>query len=624
MIMITLVSLFITVLIVRFSLISNLLFAGDDVYIPKSEVKYSKIPENETYQFDSDVSAQILDLDQPPISDFDSSDSSANSCPPLVSIAQTLNIEKELNTKMGQPITVEIQPGPNGWQPCPFQDDTPDDKINDDVDCFENDILQINASGKMNIFSESQHESDDFITANQEEEETPIDNDDKEQLDTQSEKYYEENEMMKSNSTSKSKLKSKFFNSTNSQNVLLLLKDLIYFHGILKVKLIAGSAEIFGYPLELNCVHTANSPRGHSYVYIKSTASITTLQTTYDSKLFEEQLRNEFKSTYLQSDLNEICDNFDANTDAILLLERSATNHSVNMIKKYMKQGVFPIEKTFNRRRNFYATEAIIDCQIFQNTVTGLEISKQWTTANMEINGNSRCLVAGGKGVGKSTLIRYLINTNVQKYRKMLLIDLDIGQPELFVPQTISATVVDGPILGVGYLQNSMPIKSYLFGEINVLISPIQYYACVCKLLQFCNANEQCRDMPWIVNTMGYNRGFGSELIAAIICKLCPSIVVQIDGRRANDNFDWKLNPQNVNDFKFNIFNNNDKEQIEAKRINEYMYYNWKAVSKHEKTKEWNILPKDLRLAMILSRLGDILRWADSDVQSLWDVQPIW
>lgn len=540
--------------------------------------------------------------------------SSASSCPQLVSLyqTQTKHVEQELHTKMGQPTTEEIQPGPMGWQKCPFEDDDEKYTTNDDDDddnMFELTTTTVIQPSEMSF--ESQQEIDSQTDDND-----ILNDDDNVDDDTQSEKMYKENEiqewMIKSTLT---KSKSKFFNSTNSQYVILLLKDVIYFHGILKLKLIAGSAEIFGYQLELNKMITANSPRGHSYVYVQAAKS----QRITD---FKNNFKSEFCSTFLRNDLNEICDTFNENTDAILLLERSATNHSVNMIKKYMKQGVFPIEKTFNRRRNFYITESIIDCQIFQNTVTGLEISKQWQTANVQIQPNSRVIVTGGKGVGKSTLIRYLINKNIQHFGKILLIDLDIGQPELFVPQTINATIVDMPILGVGYLQNVQPIKSLLFGEVNVLISPIQYYVCVCELLEFCQQNEQCLTMPWIVNTMGYNRGFGSELMATVIRQLCPSIVIQIDGRRASDNFNWKLNATNVNEYKFHIFN--DENIKRSKIINEYEYYNWKAISKHEKTKEWNILPKDLRLAMILSRLGDILRCADGDVQSLCDIQSIW
>ena len=48
-----------------------------------------------------------------------------------------------------------------------------------------------------------------------------------------------------------------------------------------------------------------------------------------------------------------------------------------------------------------------------------------------------RLLVAGGKGVGKSTLVRFLVNRLISELKgPVLVVDLDPGQAEFTVPGT--------------------------------------------------------------------------------------------------------------------------------------------------------------------------------------------
>lgn len=402
-----------------------------------------------------------------------------------------------------------------------------------------------------------------------------------------------------------------FFNSSNSRQVLMLLKTKVYFHGALSIRLLAGQANVFGYELQRNKTVIANSPRGHSFLYL----SPSTQHHTENDANLNLHLK-ELCEAFVSSDLEQIMTNFDGSTDAIVLLENDASNKSIFMIEKYMKQAVFPNVNTFNNRRTFLHTESILRCQFFQRTKTGLTINNQWE--DIVMTSISRQIIIGGKGVGKSTLVRYLINKNLKEFKKILLIDLDIGQPEMFVPQTVSATVITEPILGPGYLQNESPYKSYLFGDVNVLASPIKYLKCVLKLLKHCSTCEEFKTMPWVINTMGYNRGFGLELIVGILRALNPTDLIQIQARRSIDNFEKILNTDEVNDFCFNIF----KDEVQDMQSDcSYSTYICNTMSKGEQKKAWDISPKDLRFAMILSKLGNILQ---GNANWITDVRPVW
>lgn len=67
-----------------------------------------------------------------------------------------------------------------------------------------------------------------------------------------------------------------------------------------------------------------------------------------------------------------------------------------------------------------------------------------------------RLVLCGGTGVGKSTLLRYLVNKVLNVHEKVLVLDFDPGQSEFTVMGCVSAVVVDKPVFGPNFchLQN--------------------------------------------------------------------------------------------------------------------------------------------------------------------------
>lgn len=389
----------------------------------------------------------------------------------------------------------------------------------------------------------------------------------------------------------------KFYNSVNSRHVLLLLRRTLHFHGSLHVKLIAGKATAFGYDLQLNKTFTVHSPRGHGLICLIPTSSA-------DGNQPNLSVLDDLKDDFYVQDLNYLREEFDGGNDAILLLERDQTNKGVNMIERYMRETVFPNINAFNNESPFYSSEFVLRCKFLNEPANGLVLNDEWSTLNL--TDNSKLITIGGKGVGKSTFVRHLINSNFDKFQKFLFIDLDIGQPELFVPQTLSATVVTEPILGPGYLQNFKPAKAVLFGDINVLPDPIKYWRCVVEIHKFCASNAEFARIPWIINTMGYSRGFGSELIACILKIFKPTDLVQIQSRLNMENFDQIMRTAVVNDFKFNVFKNEMKQISGSCKYTTHVFNAARGRGNHKQT---DMNAKDIRYTMILAKLGNCLKF---------------
>lgn len=398
----------------------------------------------------------------------------------------------------------------------------------------------------------------------------------------------------------------KFFNAINSRHVLLLLRKVIYFHGNLNVTLLGGRATIFGYELQANKSVTVHSPRGNGLIFIEPQPS--------DGRNSLPAL-DALSADFFSNDIAAVRNEFDYKTDAVLLLERDMNNKGLLMIDRYMREMMLPNINAFNNAREFYSSEFVLHTTFSDRPAKGLTLKDEWSS--IVLHKHSKLVTIGGKGVGKSTFVRYTINANLAKNPQFLFIDLDIGQPECFVPQTLSVQVLNEPILGPGYLRNVKPLKSVFFGDINAVPNPIKYLQCVTEIYKFCATNKECRNMPWLINTMGYSRGFGNELIACILKIFQPSDVVQIQSKDYLHNFDRIISADVVNAWKFNIFHT---EMSSVQRPCNFRTHLFDAFDRDQANGKVEMKSSDHRYAMILSKLGDCLK---SNSDWLSSVRPL-
>jgi polynucleotide 5'-hydroxyl-kinase GRC3/NOL9 len=72
------------------------------------------------------------------------------------------------------------------------------------------------------------------------------------------------------------------------------------------------------------------------------------------------------------------------------------------------------------------------------------------------LEGQSRGVMCGGKGAGKSTFLRYCVNRLLFR-GPVLVVDLDPGQAEFTVAGNVSATIVDKPLIGPNFTHLKTP-----------------------------------------------------------------------------------------------------------------------------------------------------------------------
>ncbi|XP_063626820.1 polynucleotide 5'-hydroxyl-kinase NOL9 [Cydia splendana] len=157
----------------------------------------------------------------------------------------------------------------------------------------------------------------------------------------------------------------------------------------------------------------------------------------------------------------------------------------------------------------------------------------------------SRGIVCGGKGSGKSSFLRYYVNKMLSR-GPALVLDLDPGQSEFTPAGSVSATVVEEPLLGPAFTHLKTPERMLNIGIINTMDNPRRYATAVQQLIAYCHSEPRFRDLPWIVNTMGMVNALGLQFMALITILLQPTFILQIDSKNPKKRYAHYLDSDTV------------------------------------------------------------------------------
>ena len=137
-----------------------------------------------------------------------------------------------------------------------------------------------------------------------------------------------------------------------------------------------------------------------------------------------------------------------------------------------------------------------------------------------------RLLVCGSSGTGKSTFARCISNALVQRYRRLVFIDTDVGQPEMNPPGMVTAQLITETRIGAPVASNRMvPICARFLGETSPREEPdiyAEYVEQVCKDGISFASEMQC---PIVINSDGWLSGIGAQLLCHLKQQVNPSHV---------------------------------------------------------------------------------------------------
>ncbi|KAG8900022.1 Polynucleotide 5'-hydroxyl-kinase grc3 [Tulasnella sp. 403] len=156
-------------------------------------------------------------------------------------------------------------------------------------------------------------------------------------------------------------------------------------------------------------------------------------------------------------------------------------------------------------------------------------------------------LIKGPRKVGKSTFSRILLNRLTRVYRQVAYLECDLGQAEFSPSGMVSLHVIKRPIFGPPFSHLQWPIAAHYIGSDSPRSSPHHYISAIAALLQTHKSDiqyapfEGAEDLvdkrnhsmtPLVINTSGWTRGMGGDLLRQIQELARPTHIFDIDGQR--------------------------------------------------------------------------------------------
>uniref|UniRef100_A0A7M4EWV9 Polynucleotide 5'-hydroxyl-kinase NOL9 n=1 Tax=Crocodylus porosus TaxID=8502 RepID=A0A7M4EWV9_CROPO len=165
---------------------------------------------------------------------------------------------------------------------------------------------------------------------------------------------------------------------------------------------------------------------------------------------------------------------------------------------------------------------------VSESTVLAIEELVQ--ACREENDGVPVILVCGPKCVGKSTFNRYLINLLLNHLPCVEYLECDLGQTEFTPPGCVSLMNISDPFLGPPFTHQRTPRKMVYYGDVSCDQDTERYIDTVKYVF-----NSYKKEVPLVINTMGWVKGVGLLLLIDIIRLLSPSHIVQISAEDFKD-----------------------------------------------------------------------------------------
>ncbi|XP_043279847.1 polynucleotide 5'-hydroxyl-kinase NOL9 [Venturia canescens] len=344
----------------------------------------------------------------------------------------------------------------------------------------------------------------------------------------------------------------RFYSFRNKVLVIMETDCKFSFHGKLKLRVLWGAIRVYGYSVSSESRKSTlsiYSPRAYSPVAIE--AIETEMMDKGISniwKILEEDCEDPKLAKSLQSDVKAVEEGW-----AVLLLE-NFDNSLTNFLSMNFPHHLFPrVDDPSNlswrdSRRAEVVLQANLRFGISYDKIVidsrGIDDVADAICYDWETKENSRTVIAGGKGVGKSTMARYLVNKLLATSESVIFLDLDLGQTEFTPAACLSITIVDEPLLGPNFTHLKIPYFQFYLGSVDVTRCLEQYVDGVKKLVELLNEDSKLSHRPIVINTMGFCKGIGADLINYILKILLPTDVIQILSKRSKNNFNDTLSRQ--------------------------------------------------------------------------------
>ncbi|KAJ2948613.1 hypothetical protein O0L34_g7867 [Tuta absoluta] len=392
-----------------------------------------------------------------------------------------------------------------------------------------------------------------------------------------------------------------------NNNCILILKHPveIYFHGKVMVKSLGGCIEVLGYTLHDDPCEVY-APNYNYAQYIKTVEN----QNAYYG-LFGKLT----SAGLLVSEAEDIVTTL-GEYDGVICMQTLKSRQMDFVENNFSATDLFS-KPSKNIDNCLKKASELLGCSLYLSKpwkcFEEKPVWKQAINAGLAGDSQSRGIVCGGKGVGKSTFLRYYVNRVLRARGPVLVVDLDPGQSEFTVAGNVSATVVTEPLLGPNFTHLKQPELMLNIGMINTMDNPRRYVAAIETLVAHCNTDSRLKNLPWIVNTMGMTNTVGLKLISLIILQTQPTFLLQIDSKNVKKRYDFHLYAQTIKNLYFEDYQT-DYFFANVKEVNlDYAFFLSHHTDNNMKN-NFSLAPREERYLNFLAYFGGLLNMTSANL----------
>ncbi|KAH1012290.1 polynucleotide 5'-hydroxyl-kinase NOL9 isoform X1 [Dendroctonus ponderosae] len=377
----------------------------------------------------------------------------------------------------------------------------------------------------------------------------------------------------------------------NGSRVIVLdeLNERVYFNGLFCLKVLNGQVEVLGANFDTTSSEVKlYSPRGTSLLYLRNSSEL-----YVDNKavlclkdlvphhlLSEHQMSLRFKP------------------HCAIILCRELNEPSTDFIKSHIAQKIYPDNAL---------SQPNIDFDLL-GSFNRTDISMEWKNALESVHLNSKLVICGGKGVGKSTFLRYSINTLLKQHGKITVVDLDPGQSEFNPPGFVSVSTIEDYILGPNFTHLQTPDISIL-SHINMGQNIQHYLKTVRVLMQ--SADFPSGNFPVLINFPGYTQDLGMEIAGNLFQVITPDVVIELKSTKANRNYKMPVTAANINTIlQSSILRD---ENVNGNSV-DFQHILLESLS--EKNTAWSLETRQSREFSVLAYFGKLMSSSVQDLTS--------
>lgn len=355
------------------------------------------------------------------------------------------------------------------------------------------------------------------------------------------------------NSSAPSRKKSQMYSIRNIVIVVMESGSGFCFSGKLQVNVLYGVVEVYGAILAASTDPVeVYSPKGYSSVVVETSNAESprgNIKDVWTALIVEGITRDS------ESQLQESIDKVEPGM-AVLVL-RNIENNLTHFLKTHCPYQLFPSVKNSGYYSWVHRQRAEMVLQAyFHNDPTRRRLTVNpyiigdivdGMLARWRANSWSCALVAGGKSVGKSTSVRFLINRLLHTCAKVVLVDVDPGQAECTPAGCLSYSLIEQPLTGPNFTHLQTPAYQLFIDEINVAQCVTRYLEGVKMLVEKLRQCPELSGLPVVVNTMGFTQHIGWDLAIFTVKLVRPSVILQIRSTKKNRNYATSLTADIVN-----------------------------------------------------------------------------